>query len=178
MASNVRVPEQSTKQESSVSRREGAPGRPSDYSLNPFSLMRRLSDEMDRVFASSFGIEPWGSLRHEERGSWVPPVEVRERDGQLVISAELPGMNKDDVKVEVTDEGLLLRGERKREHEEKREGFYRSERSYGRFYRLVPLPEGTDPEKAKAQFKDGVLTVELPIPESSQRKRREIPIKS
>jgi HSP20 family protein len=146
--------------------------------LNPFSLMRRLSDEMDRAFASSLGLPSWGRHTGEQESLWAPPVEVFERDNNLVVHAELPGINKDDVKVEVTDEGLAIRGERKREREEKREGYYRSERSYGHFYRMVPLPEGVDPEKAKAQFKDGVLQIEVPLPPSAQRKHREIPIKT
>ena len=149
-----------------------------DAWLNPFSLMRRLSDEMDRAFASSLGLPTWGRPEYERQSMWIPAVEVHERDNNLVVSAELPGMGKDDVKVEVTDEGLVLHGERKREHEEKREGYFRSERSYGQFYRVVPLPEGIDPERAKAQFKDGVLQVEIPLPPSSQRKHKEIPIKT
>ncbi len=146
--------------------------------LNPFSLMRRLSEEMDRAFASSLGLPAWGRSFADEHGTWMPAVEVFERDNNLVVQAELPGMNKEDVKVEVTDEGLAIRGERRREHEEKREGYYRSERSYGRFYRVVPLPEGVDAEKSRAQFKDGVLQVEVPLPPSAQRKHREIPIKT
>jgi len=146
--------------------------------LNPFSLMRRLSDEMDRAFASSLGLPTWGRSTAQEQSMWVPPIEVFERDNNLVVQAELPGMNKDDVRVEVTGEGLAIQGERKTEYEDKREGYYRSERSYGRFYRTVPLPEGIDPDKAKAQFKDGVLQVEIPLPPSAQRKHREIPIKT
>jgi HSP20 family protein len=146
--------------------------------FNPFTLMRRLSDEMDRAFATSFGL-PSGTLTGLEQGAeWTPAVEVAERDNNLVVTAELPGLSKDDVKVEVTNDGLLIQGERKREHEEKRRGYYRSERSYGQFYRMVPLPEGIDPDKAKAQFKDGVLQVEIPLPASAQAKRKEIPIKT
>jgi len=92
--------------------------------------------------------------------------------------AELPGINKDDVKVEVTNDGLVIQGQRKKESEQKGQGYWRSERSYGQFYRVVPLPEGIDPEKAKAQFKDGELTVEFPLPDSMQRKRKEIPIRT
>src|SRR6266496_3652427 len=133
-----------------------------DFWTNPFSLMRRLSNEMDRAFASNLGLPAWGRHLGEEEAVWMPPVEAFERDNNLVIHAELPGVNKDDVKVEVTDEGMAIKGERKREHEEKREGYYRSERNYGCFYRLIPLPEGSDAEKAKAQFKDGMLEVEVP----------------
>ena len=149
--------------------------------LNPFSLMRRLSDEMDRAFATSFGLPlttPLTGRTGLEEMEWIPPVEVTERNNNLVVTAELPGLRKEDVKVEVTNEGLVIQGERRREQEEKRRGFYRSERSYGQFYRLVPLPEGIDADRAKAQFKDGILEVEIVLPESLQRKRKEIPIKT
>jgi HSP20 family protein len=134
-------------------------------------MMRRLSDEMDRAFSTTLGLG-------REMGSWWPAVEVKEQDGSLVVSADLPGMNRDDVKVEIDDQNLIIHGERKRQHEEKRGGWHRSERSYGQFYRAIPLPEGTHGEQAQAQFKDGVLEVKVPLPEPAQRKAREIPIKS
>jgi HSP20 family protein len=109
--------------------------------------------------------------------SWAPPVEVRERDGNLIVNAELPGLNKEDVKIEVTNEGLVIQGERKREREEDRGGVHRSERSYGAFYRLIPLPEGANIEQAKAKFNNGVLEVQVPIPKS-QEKTRQIPIEA
>jgi HSP20 family protein len=138
--------------------------------------MRRFTDEMDRAF------ENWGLTRNwgfggGEPAFWSPAVEVFERDNNLVVHAELPGLSKDDVKVEMTDDGLVIQGERKREHEEKGEGFYRSERSYGQFYRLIPLPEGANADQATAQFENGILEVSVPVPES-QRRRRTIPIGS
>jgi HSP20 family protein len=145
--------------------------------VTPFSLMRKLSDELDRAFGTSFGLPTW-QRGAEEFGLWSPAVEVRHDENNLTVAAELPGINKDNVKVEVTNEGLMISGERRYEHEDRRRGFYRSERNYGRFYRLVPLPDGIDPDKAKAQFKDGVLEVQIPLPEAMQRKNREIPIKS
>jgi HSP20 family protein len=147
--------------------------------VTPFSLMRRLSDELDRAFATSFGLPAWGQGHsREEQSVWAPAVEVRQDENNLIVTAELPGINKDNVKVEITGEGLSISGERRYEHEDKRQGFYRSERSYGRFYRTVPLPDGVDPDKAKAQFKEGLLEVQIPLPESMQRRNREIPIKS
>ena len=113
----------------------------------------------------------------DREASWTPAVEVRERDGQLVVSADLPGLNKDDIKVEVTGEGLVIQGERKSEHEEERGGVHRSERSYGSFYRSIPLPEGANIEQAKAQFNNGVLEVSVPIPKAQEKTRR-IPIES
>lgn len=140
---------------------------PWDLSMSPWSLMRRFTDEMDRWFGVG--------REHGERAMWSPNIDVRERDNNLIVSADLPGLAKDDVKVEVTDEGLLIEGERKHEHEERHEGYYHSERSYGMFRRVVPLPEGAKIDQAKAQFKEGVLEVTVPIPEGA-RKRREIPI--
>ncbi len=139
------------------------------FSLSPFALMRRMTEEMDRMFSG------WGGETGER--IWAPDIDVFEREGKMVVRADLPGLKKDEVKVEITDDGLILQGERKREHEEKREGFYRSERSYGRFYRAIPLPEGANIDQARAQFNDGVLEVSVPIPKSEQ-KRREIPIES
>jgi HSP20 family protein len=141
------------------------------FSFSPFSMMRRLSEEMDRAFASSFGM----SRGFGEHGMWSPAVDVRERNGNLEIHAELPGLNKDDVKVECTDESIVIEGERKREQESEEGGWRRTERTYGRFYRMIPLPEGAQTEQAKAEFKDGVLQVRVPISEQ-HRRGRQIPI--
>ena len=95
---------------------------------------------------------------------WSPQVEVFEREGQLVLRADLPGLTKEDVKVEVTNEAINISGERKSEHEEKREGYYRSERSYGSFYRSIPLLEGVNAEDANATFRNGVLEITMQAP--------------
>jgi len=154
-----------------IARRESFfPGREL-FSMSPFSMMRRLTEEMDRAFASSFGLAP----RFAESGTWSPAIEVRERNNNLEIAAELPGLSKDDVRVEFTDEGIAIQGEKKRETESEERGYHRSERVYGSFYRLIPLPEGTDAEKAKAEFKDGVLRIQVPMTEQ-HGKRRQIPI--
>ena len=135
------------------------------FSASPFALMRRFSDEMDRMFEG----------RRGELAPWSPAVDVSERDGKLEIRADLPGLNEKDVKVEVTDEGLIIQGERKREHEEHREGYHRSERSYGQFYRVVPLPEGGNADQGRGEFRYGELRVSVPVPEQ-HRMSREIPI--
>ncbi|MGE5569649.1 MAG: Hsp20/alpha crystallin family protein [Rhodospirillales bacterium] len=134
-------------------------------SASPFELMRRFSEEMDRLFTGG----------REYREVWTPDIEVKEQDSNLVICADLPGLSKEDVKVEATDEGLVIQGERKREEEQRERGFYRSERAYGRFYRLIPLPESAQLENAKAQFSNGVLEVVIPVSEA-EHKKREIPI--
>ncbi|HXI43384.1 MAG TPA: Hsp20/alpha crystallin family protein [Bryobacteraceae bacterium] len=147
------------------------PANPSElFNLNPFALMRRFTEEMDRAFQSVSG-------RREESALWSPAVEVSEHDGKIEVVADLPGVKENDVKVEVTDEGLVIQGERRREHEEKGEGFYRSERTYGQFYRLIPLPEGANLDQARAEFRNGELRVGIPVPEQ-QRKVRQIPISS
>jgi HSP20 family protein len=133
------------------------------FRASPFGLMRRMSEEMDRMFSSSW----FGG----ERG-WAPAVEVSEREGNLVVCADLPGLEKDDVKVEVTDDSIVIQGERRREQEDKREGYYRSERSYGSFYRAVPLPENANGDQATASFHNGVLEVSVPLAENRKRNRR------
>jgi HSP20 family protein len=140
--------------------------------FGPFEMMRRFSEEMDRAVGHMF--EDLGLQQRRgpsEMMSWSPAVEVFERDNNIVVRAELPGMSKDDVKVEMTDNGLLIHGERKREKEEEGKGWYRSERSYGEFRRLIPMPEGVNTEEAKARFENGVLEITAPMPESSRRKR-------
>jgi HSP20 family protein len=145
---------------------------PADFfSANPFSLMRRMSEEMDRTFGSFFGQSSRGS------GTWFPAIEVAEQNGQLQVHADLPGIKPEDVKVEVTNDSLILRGERRSENEQRSGGTYRSERRYGEFYREIPLPEGVNPDNAKAQFQNGVLEVTVPIPQQASS-RRQIPIQS
>lgn len=134
------------------------------FNLSPFSLMRRMSDEMERIFSGRGGVT-----------GWAPPIEMYEKEGKLVISAELPGLEKDDVKIEATDEGLLIEGERKQEQEETVGGWRHSERSYGHFQRYVALPEGVELDKANAEFRNGVLTVKVPMTQKEHRSRH-IPI--
>ncbi len=165
-----------TKQEVEQRREQGVSGRSEGFSgmsprelfaASPLDLMRRFSDEMDRFFGGG----------REGQVVWAPSIEIREKDNNLVISADLPGLSEDDVKIEATDQGLVIQGERKREEEKRERGYYRSERSYGRFYRLIPLPEDAKLENAKAQFNHGVLEITVPV-EEGQRKRREIPIEA
>src|SRR5213594_372948 len=141
-------------------------------SYGPFTMMRRFADEMDRMF-EDFGfrsMQRWGGSWGIERFS--PQVDIFERDGKLVLRADLPGMTKDDVKVEVTEDAVVIEGERKHEHEEKEEGVYRSERSYGRFHREIPLPEGVDTDSATANFKNGVLEVTLDASQAARNRKR------
>lgn len=142
--------------------------------------MRRFSEEMDRLFgdfsfggslASGFGRE-FTRLADLEGSMWLPQVESFERDGKLVVRADLPGLNKDDINVEITDDAIKIRGERRQEEEENEKGYYRSERSYGSFYREIPLPSGANAEDAGATFRNGVLEVTIPAPARQGRSRR------
>lgn len=147
---------------------------PSMLNRRPFAFMRRFSEEMDRLFADfGFGrdLAPRGFDDFGE-SLWAPQVEMFERDGQLIVRADLPGLTRDDVKVEVTDSAINLSGERKSEHEEKGEGYYRTERSYGSFYRSIPLPQGANAEDANATFNNGVLEITMAAPEPKTRGRR------
>lgn len=128
---------------------------------------------MDRNFWGWGGIPARGIS--EEEIAWTPSVEVRQSGNNLVISADLPGLSENDVKLEVTEDGLLIQGERTQEYSENEGGVQRSERSYGRFYRLIPLPGGAKIDEAQANFNNGVLEVTIPTPQSEQ-KRRPIPI--
>jgi HSP20 family protein len=146
-------------------------------------MLERFADEVDRMF-DEFGLgRGWGLGRKwgratpaAESAMWTPRIDVSQRNNELVIRADLPGMNKDDVKVDVTDDGIVIQGERRREHEEEKGGIYRSERSYGSFYRAIPLPEGAITDQAKASFKDGVLEITMPAPPEQVTRGRRIEI--
>src|SRR5262249_10778024 len=142
------------------------------HAFSPLSMMRRFTDEMDRMFGGlGFpGFERVGPFSGSEIFS--PEIDMFERDGKLVVSADMPGLNKDDVKVDVTENAVILEGERKYEHEEHEEGLYRTERSYGHFRRHIPLPEGVKTDTAAANFKNGILEITIDAPQLSKQRRR------
>ncbi len=148
--------------------------------FNPFGMMRRFSKDMERLFEDFEGFRVPGFFNREffpfgtelKDFDWIPRIEVLKSNGDLMVKAELPGLTRDDVKVELTDEALTISGERKDEKEEKREGFYRSERNYGRFYRQIPLPEGVKTDKANATFRNGMLEVTVPVSKSESKARK------
>ena len=148
----------------------------------PFTFMRRFSEEMDRLF-DDFGVgrnwlSPMLGKTALPQGLWSPQVEVFERDNQMVLRADLPGLTKDDVNVELSGDGITIEGERKNEHKEEGEGYYRSERSYGKFYRRIPMPEGVKAEDAKASFTNGVLEITMPTLKREGRKSRRLEVSS
>jgi HSP20 family protein len=142
--------------------------RGSLFSMNPFALMKQFAEDMDRM---------WGQMPRVtgDGATWSPTIEVKEKDGKLLVTAELPGLKKEDVKVHIDGDALVVEGERKQEKEEKREGYYHSERSYGKFYRSILLPEGAKTDQTAAQFNNGVLEVSVPIPEMKAA-RKDIPV--
>jgi HSP20 family protein len=148
---------------------------------SPFDVFRRIDEDMDRLFQQF-----WGGGHNLMRGRgaeapsmWMPQVEVCEQGGKLHVFADLPGMNKEDVKLSMEGDQLIVQGERRSSHEEGQQGsgFYQSERSYGSFYRSIPLPEGVDPQTAEASFKDGVLDVSFNAPRAPQQQARQIEIR-
>jgi HSP20 family protein len=143
---------------------------------SPFGLWQRFADEMDRVFEDA-GFGGWTMPRVASVEGWVPQIEMFQRGTELVIRADVPGLTKDDIKVDVQDDALTIHGERKREHEEEREGIYRSERSYGSFIRTIPLPQGAIADQAKAEFKNGVLEIVIPAPPEQVSRGRRLEIK-
>jgi HSP20 family protein len=148
---------------------------------SPFSFMRRFSEEMDRLFEDAGFGSSWLGRPYSQRSelnsfAWSPQIETFQRDNQFVLRADLPGLNKDDLKVIVDGNCLAIQGERKKEWTSDQEGGggYRSERSYGSFYRCVELPQGVQAENVSATFRDGVLEVKMPAAEQKQARRVEI----
>jgi HSP20 family protein len=138
------------------------------------SLFDQLREEMDRMFeavpAVRFPHAAWREM------PFVPALEIEEKENKLFVKADLPGMKKEEVKVEVAAEGITITGERKEEKEEKKAGYFRTERLYGRFERFVPLPDGAVLDKAVAEFKDGVLTVMVPLGATPKTEAKVLPI--
>jgi HSP20 family protein len=135
---------------------------------SPFTLMRLLGEDMARLFGDADLARGMAA----ENAAWAPQIEVMERDGQLVVRADLPGLSKDDVQVELRDDSLIIKGERQQQHEDRREGYYRSERVYGSFYRQIPLPKGVDTQNATATFRDGVLEITMQAPKREPQSRQ------
>jgi HSP20 family protein len=132
------------------------------------SLQTDLNRVFDAVFASRTGNGSAAARR------WVPAIDLADDGEHLVLRADLPGLTEDDVEVEVSDGVLTVSGERKAEEKKEGEGYYRIERSFGRFSRSLSLPEGIDADKVTAEFDNGVLEVRIPKPEERKPHRVEI----
>jgi len=128
---------------------------------SPFELMRRFTDHLDRLFEG----RNWSTA---VKTLWSPSIAISEKDGQIKVFAELPGMSKDDVRVEFTRDELVISGDRKREQDDRSEGIYWNERFCSSFIRTIPIPEEAQVEKAKAWFENEILTVSVPVPSNRQ----------
>jgi HSP20 family protein len=178
------------RQELEVSRR-GEGNFPAQRMQDPVMMIDQMMSQMDQLF-ESFGLGGFGGrgllprsfFAPTQRGRgqqqqapafWMPQIEVFEREGEIVLRADLPGLRPEDVEVEVEQDQLVIRGERRQEQRQEEQGFFRSERNYGTFFRALTLPEGVDPEQIQARFEHGVLEVHVPVPQQrSQRRRIEI----
>lgn len=169
----------------------GASIAPADRAGGPFELMRRFAEEMDRLFEQAGrgrgfhlpGVLTRGrELFRREAGlipaDWSPAIDVFEREGRFVVKADLPGLAKDEIEVDVDNGAITIRGERKREERAEHEGYAYSECSYGGFYRVIPLPERADASNAAAEFRDGVLEVHMPMVDRPESKPRRLSIQS
>ncbi|SRR6266545_1087195 len=135
--------------------------------FDPFRDLAVLQERMKRLFNESYG----GRGREDDlmsRGTWTPPVDIYEAEGQLVLKAELPDMRREDIDVSVENNTLTIRGERKLDNEIKQENFHRVERAYGNFVRTFSLPPTVESLKIAAEYKNGVLTIKLPLREEAK----------
>ena len=146
---------------------------------DPFALLRKMTAEFERTFDDPF----WPSFARPFRGTtvpetvgWSPRVDVFEKDHRLFTRFDLPGVKKENIKVEVTDGQLVVSGTRANEAEEKKENVYRIEREFGTFFRTFPLPEGATFDDVKATFENGVLEVSVPLPARNEPKVRKVEI--
>lgn len=143
--------------------------RPRLMAQTPFRELARLEREMEDMFGR-IPSWPWGA---REQG-WAPAVDMIDHDDEIVVRADLPGLDEKDIEVTVHDGMLTVRGERKEEKEEKKEGYYCHERSYGMFARTLALPAAVESDRVRAIFKKGVLEVHLPKAKEAKGKKIEI----
>jgi HSP20 family protein len=135
----------------------------------PLREISSIQNEVNRLFNTFFDA-PVGASQGQAR-RWFPAMDLTEVDDRYVLRADLPGLGEDDVKIELEDNVLTISGERKSEHEERREGYHRVERATGSFVRSLTLPEGVDPQQIEASFDRGVLEVRIPKPAERQQRR-------
>ena len=148
---------------------------------DPFALAEELNQDLFRFFDGPYEFSMPFALPRLGRtlARMAPRIDMFEKDQNFVITAELPGVKKEDLQVELQDHALIVRGERNEEHEDKEDGdnrYYRMERSRGKFYRRIRLPFDTVPENVKASFSDGVLEVRIPEPSGTATGAKQIPV--
>jgi len=172
--------EPKTSQSQGVPARRSTSGLPSSGGSYPFGLLRRFANEIDDLFGDSgVGRSPFwnrpGMLSTGFDLTW-PQIDLFESNGEFVIRADVPGLKKEDLHVEITDNELVISGERRDEREEHKGEFYRSERSYGRFERRIALPEGTNADSVSSTFNNGILEVRMKAPEQQTKRGRRVEI--
>ncbi|MCX7738049.1 MAG: Hsp20/alpha crystallin family protein [Hydrogenothermaceae bacterium] len=140
------------------------------FALSPLRELARLENEINRLFKELVPEEKFEA----QVTVWSPRVDMYEKDNNLIVEAEIPGATKENIEVKVKDNSIIIKGEVKREEEKKEENYYRSERFYGKFERILPLPTDVKLEEAKASFENGIL--KLNIPKVSQEKEIKIDI--
>ena len=127
---------------------------------DPFREMSTLRERMNKLFEDTFTGR--GEDKELVSSAWAPAVDIYENENEIVLTAEIPGINEKDVEIKIEDNTLTLKGERKFEKETKEENYHRIERSYGSFYRAFTLPHSVDPDKIEAVHENGVLKITMP----------------
>lgn len=165
----------------SQARRENqlAPRGPSLFA-SPFTLLQRFfSDDVTSIVDRLSGQRGMSTRPRQGDGGailWMPNIDVLQRGNELVVRADLPGVNADDIMVEVSDDAITISGQRQQEHVEEDGSIYRFERTYGSFFREIPLPQGAIADRATANFKDGVLEITVPAPPDQVSRGRRVEI--
>ena len=140
----------------------------------PGALLRRVFRDLDPWFEPRF---PLAALRKAFADvPWMPPIEIREREHLLVVTAELPGLKKEEIVVSLTEEGLAIQGERTHDATRENDEWFTTERTYGRFSRVVPLPDGVDFKEVTATFRNGVLEISVPLPAAAAKAPYKVPV--
>ncbi len=143
---------------------------------DPWRDVLSLRDEIDRLFEDFFPVKS-GERRDYLAEVWAPAIDIYETKDDVVVKAELPGMNKEDIKINIVDNSLVIEGEKKQEKEVKEENYYRVERRYGVFRRAIEIPVPVKTENVEATYKDGVLEIKLPKKEEAKPKEIEVKVK-
>jgi HSP20 family protein len=140
---------------------------------SPFSMLRRMQEEMDRWLGGMGGFGGFGAGFPQ---AFTPTVDMRETENEVIVKADIPGVEPEDLEVYCTDNALIIRGEMRREEERDERGVHRAERRYGRFERALPLPAEVNRDQIQANFRNGVLEIRLPKTEEGRQRMRRIPI--
>jgi HSP20 family protein len=154
------------------------------FMSNPFAFAQAMNEEMDRLFSMAGrgdlgqSIGQTSAQPGRTAAEWAPPMEVVQQGNDLIVRADLPGLKPDDVQIDIDDHVLTISGERRERQEDRRDGFYRSERSYGAFTRSIALPDGVDEDQVTANFEHGELEVRIPLPDQQRARGRRVQVQS